>query len=98
LTVKKSNLEKYRAKYSHEIQEPYCINIMEHNLPLTIYHVIQNLQSKKFWTPYNLDVMALNYTQISAPALVINLIYELIYLTHNIFTMNEIQAITVETE
>jgi hypothetical protein len=98
LTIERSNLEEHRAKHAHEIQEPNYINTMAHNLPLTIYHVTQSLQTKKFWTTYNPDVMVTKHNQISAPASLVNPMGELIFLTKNIFTKDEILAMTTEAE
>ena len=42
--------------------------------------------------------MALNRTQISALASLVDLAYELIILTYNIFTVYEIQAMTTEAQ
>jgi hypothetical protein len=42
--------------------------------------------------------MALNYTQISISTSLVDPIGELIFLTHNIFTVDEVQAMTIEAE
>jgi hypothetical protein len=71
---------------------------MEHNLPPIVYHVTQSLQSKKFWTTYNPDIMVLYHIQISASALLVDPISKLIFLTQNIFIVDEIQAMTTEVK
>jgi hypothetical protein len=98
LTVERSNLEEHGAKHAHEIQEPNCINTMAHNLPPTVYPVIQSLQTKKFWAAYNPDVMVTKHNQISAPASLVDPTGELIFLTKNIFTKDEILTMTTEAE
>jgi hypothetical protein len=97
LTIEKSNLEEHGAKHAHEIQEP-SINTMAHNLPPTVYLVTQSLQIKKFWADYNPDVMVAKHNQISALASLVDPTGELIFLTKNIFTKDEILAMTTEAE
>jgi hypothetical protein len=96
LTMERSNLEEHGAKHAHEIEEPSCINTMVHNLPPTVYPVTQSLQTKKFWSTYNPDVMVTKHNQISAPASLIDPTGELIFLTKNIFTKDEILTMTTE--
>ena len=97
LTVERSNLEIHGAKHPHTIEEPSCIN-MVHNLSPTVYPVTQSLQTKKFWSTYNPDAMVTKHKQISAPASLIDPTGELIFLTKNIFTEDELFTMTTEAD
>ena len=71
---------------------------MVHNLSLIVYHVIQSLQTKKFWTTYNPDIMVTKYNKIFVSVSLIDWTGKLIFLTKNIFTKNEILTMTIEAK
>lgn len=98
LIVERLNLEEHGAKHAHEIQEPSCINTMAHNFSPTVYPVTQSLQTKKFWTTSNLDVLVTKYNQISVPSSLVDPTGELIFLTKNILTKDKILVMTTEVE
>ena len=71
---------------------------MEYNISgliSTVHCITQSLQSKKYWKSYNPDVIIVDYTKIYVSSLLVFPSEELIFLTNNIFTTNELQAMTI---
>jgi hypothetical protein len=99
LSIEKSNLEIHAKKHPLEIEDPLCDAALSTPIPgpkPSVFHVLQSIQTKKYWNSFIPEEMCKTHSQIFPPTSLVDPSGELVFVTNNIFTESELAHITEE--
>ena len=96
LSCEKHNLEEYALKHAFKIMNVpfHILNDCVGTEKPTVYHVLQIVRTKVFWTSFIPKVMSIGFKEIYAPALVVDLLRQLLFLTNDVFNLRELDEMT----